>query len=417
MKNPITIFFVTLLIFFSLSITYGEEKTLGEVIISGTSQSGTSVDPKALSGITSNIKDTKVILDKQESLLKNQINDLEKQNADLNVKIKTSQSESKEYLKLKDDLASEVEKNKEVINEYKKQVLLIEELKTQNQELSSQIEKSKLGMSKQEIISYFVVGFLILLYIGAFFLKNHIRKKLKTNYIKLENENNPLAFEYYEKMQVINIIYAIVGIGLFIGIIFYYNRGLFGYLLIAFGAIIVMLKDFILNFFGFLIILFSRYRVGDFIKIGNLAGEVIFIDMMHATIIGKSENGEYIGEVHKIPNNKFFTDIISKKGSYESAVFLQSLTIIYKKELYNISLDEFLEKIKGFLDKKIHKNTPTTVGYYKSFIGYKYKIDLQTDGDPDKILIIIKWIQDNKDVTKYKTSVFDFVEEMKQNKY
>jgi small-conductance mechanosensitive channel len=68
------------------------------------------------------------------------------------------------------------------------------------------------------------------------------------------------------------------------------------------------LKDIISNLLaGILIILYSPFKVGDRIKVGNYEGEVVEINLRYTVL---SEKGERI----LIPNSTMFTNIIAVKS-------------------------------------------------------------------------------------------------------
>lgn len=377
-------------------------------------QTWAKLDSKTISWALSENSKNKVILDNQEINFKNKIKELESENSNLSWKLTTLESKNKEVTEEKEILSKQIETNKNVIEEYKKQVYLIEELKKQNLELNNVILAAKKIADKGKIIEILITALLVLLYILWNFFRHNYRKKLKDEYKKLESEHNPLSLQYYEKMQTINILFAAAWIVLFLWILIYYNRWFFGYLMLAFSAILIIMKEFILDIIWFFIIIFSRYRIWDYIQIMDKSWEVLLINLFNMVIIWKDELWEYNWETYTIPNYKALTEIISKKWDYENNIIRQTLIVHYRQDKFIVSIDEIIKSIQETLDKTLAKNTPKTVWYFKSFIGVKYKLEIDTDPmEFDRIHIRLRWLEDNKKAILTKTKVIKSIEKYK----
>ena len=207
------------------------------------------------------------------------------------------------------------------------------------------------------------------------FIKSKMKKRI---YSKFAETNNPEAtdfyIEYYRKSQVIDV----VRVGLFIMVIVYViltkAPSMFNFFAIATGAMIIIFKDFILSFIAFFFII-SQYKIGDTIAIGDAKGEIIYIRPFYTGIIGRDERSEHTGELHILPNGKFFTDPVKKQELNVTSYRKHTLEIPYNPETFSDSFDVFLVKLEGFLNTKLPLRSAKGVGNYTSFIGCKYKLD------------------------------------------
>ena len=81
------------------------------------------------------------------------------------------------------------------------------------------------------------------------------------------------------------------------------------------AGLAIALKDLIIDFVGWLVILIkSPFKIGDRIQVGDNAGDVVDISILHFTLleIGKwEEGGQSTGRLTLVPNAKVLTEYVS----------------------------------------------------------------------------------------------------------
>ncbi|NVP17565.1 mechanosensitive ion channel [Candidatus Gracilibacteria bacterium] len=251
-------------------------------------------------------------------------------------------------------------------------------------------------------------------------LKNEINKKYSEE--ELENIENidsldqDLYIEYYKGKNIIKFLrlaLVFTGIGSFI---LFKIPGVFSFLAIAVGAIIITFKEAILSFFGFFYIS-AHFRIGENIVFGDqnnaIRGEIIYINILNIGLIGKNENGEHNGQFYTVPNFKVIVDNVKREeigiGKYRKDEF----EIYFYNKLFKISYDEFLEKLKEFLDENLVKKNINNVGNYKTFIGYKYKLRFKYD--KEYLIIKIFMVEKQKAILDMQNKIALFVESYKKD--
>ncbi len=356
------------------------------------------------------------VLEVKESEFRDKITSLETANETLSEKLSTLETENSQEKKDKEALEKQIETNQKIIEEYKKQVYLIEELKNQNAELNKLVLAEKKEANTKKIIEIFITLILFWIYWILNIFRSKYKQKLKLQYRKLEDEHNPLSLEYYEKMQKLNILFAIWGIILTFWVLTYYNSGIIWYIMLAFSAIIVIMKEFILDIVWFFVLNFSRFKIWDYINFWDKSWDILLINLFNTVIIWKDQNWEYNWETYTIPNYKALTDVISKKWEYENTIIRQSLIVHYKAWIYNITLESFVKIIQETMEELIPRNTTKNVWNFRSFIWMKYKLDINSDiWDFDRININIRWLEVNRNSAKTKIKILQKLENYKND--
>lgn len=122
----------------------------------------------------------------------------------------------------------------------------------------------------------------------------------------------------------------------------------FGYLLTLVGIIAAALtitqKEYLMNFFGWLIIMWRDLFVeGDYIEIGKYSGYVTAIAPLYFSIAEASDSwGKTTGKVIKIPNSLIAINPVVN--------FMREDGIIEGKILYTFTMNSNLEKIQGLIN-------------------------------------------------------------------
>ncbi|MGE4443417.1 MAG: hypothetical protein AB7E37_00305 [Candidatus Altimarinota bacterium] len=274
-----------------------------------------------------------------------------------------------------------------------------------------------------------IVGSIIIYLIIDFILRRKNTKLKKTLYEKyniadaegksiaeIENIDEEDQLTYYKNKNVISFLRF--GI-LFFVITFYIIHKLpnfFSFFAIAVGAIIITFKEVILCFIGFFYIS-TQYKIGDEIVVndgkGDMRGEVIYLNMLNIGLIGRDENGENNGQFYRVPNYKFFTESIKREDISLHKYKKEEVILLYAKKDYEISFDEYMEKLTGYLDEILPKRNMSSVGNYKTYIGYKYKIKFQYD-EKEHLMVKVRFIVRPRNIFEIEKGIFSFVESLKK---
>ena len=62
------------------------------------------------------------------------------------------------------------------------------------------------------------------------------------------------------------------------------------------------------------------------------------------------------------------------------------MDIWYDYDRFQLPFDEFVEQLQTFLDSMLPKNTAATAEHYKSYKGYKYKLNFSINKNGDSII-------------------------------
>lgn len=151
------------------------------------------------------------------------------------------------------------------------------------------------------------------------------------------------------KRSKINIINNLVTVLILIGVFNIWSDEIqkFAFSIAAFiVAIVLATREFIQCFIGFMYIISSRpYRIGDWVQVGDIYGEVHSTDWMKLTLLEVNIDAyEYTGKTLYLPNSKLITSsiknlnflkryamhhfTITRDGSVNPFIFIESL---YKK--------------------------------------------------------------------------------------
>ncbi|GEM_PF-5534010 len=191
---------------------------------------------------------------------------------------------------------------------------------------------TKLVVFLAHFLSAWVVVFVIKSWLNSIIKRKKMKKELKF-YL-----TSTLQLFYFASLLVI----AMVSLGTpfsdfmtFLGIL---SAGL-----------AVALQKPILNFAGFIIIIFSKlYAKGDFIKIKDIVGVVEEVDVMHTYLIEYTEDGVIKGSYTSIPNSFVLTNPLvnfNKPFIPVTASFTVSLT-------YESNVNKALKKLKDIISKE-----------------------------------------------------------------
>lgn len=231
-----------------------------------------------------------------------------------------------------------------------------------------------------------LVTVVILIEIVAIFIKQSFKKKIFTIQKDITEKENPEYYlEYYKKWQIIDLIrIASIFVALWVLMVGRTSIGANFFIVVA-GALIVTFRDFILSILAFFIIL-RRYTIGETIGIDNIQGQIISIRMFTIGLLGKDNDGDNTGRHFTIPGYRFLTETIRREELQIESIRKELIKIPYDYAQYSISFQTFIEWLEKQLDTICSMITKKNCGNFQTYIGYKYKIDV--DYLEDKCIII-----------------------------
>ncbi len=249
------------------------------------------------------------------------------------------------------------------------------------------------------------------------FVSRRIKKRMKLSmFSEYENSIDPEHAEYYlsyyRKIQSIDIFRALsILIVLFI-IFTFKTGGSINFLVVGLGALIVIMKEFILSVIAFFIII-RRYKIGDTLGINDIQGQIIYIRMLGVGILGKDNDGDNTGRMFVIPSYKFLMETIKKEDLHADSIRKELLKIPYNTWAFEPDFVTFIRSLENFLDHELKTLSKRNCGNYQTYIGHKYKMDI--DYLEDKAIIITvglvgKW----EDTVENKKKIVGFVESMRR---
>lgn len=225
-------------------------------------------------------------------------------------------------------------------------------------------------------------------------------------------ETSDQYVEYYQKAQKIDFLRVLWRFVILSIVLYVTNAGFVTWIAIWVWAIIVTFSSFIISLL-FYFFLMSEYKVGQTVKIGDKRqGEIISIKPLYLGLSGKTETGEHTGEFFLIPNKMVRENTITKIDLKKKAIKKVSLDIVFNAEKFTIPYEQFITKLKAYLREIVPTSTPTTVGFYKSFIGYRYKIDVDYDKD-GHVIVHLTFLDTLLNYRKTKQKIVQFVESLR----
>lgn len=228
----------------------------------------------------------------------------------------------------------------------------------------------------KDVLIISLITSVILVEVSAIFIKRSIKRRIFAIQKDTPDRENPEYYlEYYKKWQVIDIIrVAIVVVVLGVLLVSRTSIGANFFIVVA-GALIVTFRDFILSILAFFIIL-RRYKIGETVGIGDIQGQIISIRMFTIGLLGKDNDGDNTGRHFTIPGHRFLTDTIRREELQVESIRKELVKIPYDYESYSIGFTEFITALKTEIDTILPVITKKNCGNFQTYIGYKYKMDI-----------------------------------------
>lgn len=231
-----------------------------------------------------------------------------------------------------------------------------------------------------------LIASVVLAEVIAIFVKRSIKRRIFAIQKDTTDKENPEYYlEYYKKWQVIDIVrVAIVVVVLGVLLVSRTSIGANFFIVVA-GALILTFRDFILSILAFFIIL-RRYKIGETVGIGDIQGQIISIRMFTIGLLGKDNDGDNTGRHFTIPGYRFLTETIRREELQVESIRKELIKIPYSHDTYSIGFSEFITKLKTEIDTILPMVTKKNCGNFQTYIGYKYKMDI--DYLEDKCIVI-----------------------------
>lgn len=232
----------------------------------------------------------------------------------------------------------------------------------------------------------FVLWILLVVHIVFRILKNNLKKKYYTTLgLGLTKENNEEIVYYYKQRYILDSINYLIILCLIVLYLYSINVN-FWFFSVAIWAFILIIQPYIQSLIAYPIIT-TKYKIGDTIKIENRIGDIIFIKPLITWFTGRNLMGEHTGEVHTIPNSKFISTDVTHLSIKGMDIKKNLITFTYDYDTFKVPYPVFLNKIKVFLHDFLPMRSLEECGPYKSYIGHKFKLSSNYEGNDLKITI------------------------------
>lgn len=278
-----------------------------------------------------------------------------------------------------------------------------------------------------DILAPFVIWiqkeyFILLIFLVALLIEvisRKIKRRLKKSiFSQYDQSTDPkhaeYYLEYYRKTQIIDIVRVISVIATIAIFLATKTNTWVNFFVVAAGALIITFKDFLLSILAFFFTL-PQYKIGDTVAIWDIQGQIIFIRMFSIWLLGKDNDGDSTGKLFLIPSYKFLIEPVRREELTTTSTHKELLKIPFKTDEFSVDFSKFLSELELFLDKLLPVCNRKNAGNYQTYIGHKYKMDI--DYLEDKCIIITigiigKW---EKNVEN-KRKIVEFAEFLRDKK-
>jgi hypothetical protein len=262
-----------------------------------------------------------------------------------------------------------------------------------------------------------IVGFIVILEVILY----NYRRKVKTDYkakkpdILSFEEAERASLQYFSQLHVTGLVRTSYIVVLGMLLVALYDVRAFSFFAVAFGAILIALRDVIVSMVAYPHVVLS-YDIGDDVKVASQFGEIVRVHLLSTHLAGKDERGEHDGKLHVIPNSRFILEPVEKQDVKNRSYRKIELRPVFNPEEYEISFDVWLSLLKEKLNTLLSKRSLKDVGNFKSHSGLKYKLQYEYDKD-GCVVIQISFITSVKSLQDKKEQIVSFIESTKkQNK-
>lgn len=193
-------------------------------------------------------------------------------------------------------------------------------------------------LSKQVIGPILVIACSILIY-GI--LKRIIKRMLRINFVGVDVKKNKTVAGLI--CNVIKYLFIVIDILIILALYGVDTKGIIASLGVVGVVVGLAVQDTLKDFFsGIFILSEDQYRVGDWIKIGDFKGEVIYLGLKTTRVKA------YTGEI-KIISNRNITEVVNY--SKEDSLAIVDVTTNYDED--TLKIEETLQKLCERLSKEL----------------------------------------------------------------
>jgi hypothetical protein len=234
----------------------------------------------------------------------------------------------------------------------------------------------------------------VVIWLGIEIMSRRIKSRLKKSiFSQYENSTDPehaeFYLKYYRKIQSIDVFRALSLLIVIFVILSFKTWGSINFLVVGLGAVLIIMKDFILSSIAFFLII-RQYKIGDTIGISDIQGQIIYIRMLGVGILGKDNDGDNTGRMFVIPSYKFISETLKKEDLHTNSIRKELLRIPFKSSEFSITFDDFMKDLGWFLTAHLPTLSKKNCWNYQTYIGHKYKMDI--DYLEEKCIIITIWL-------------------------
>jgi hypothetical protein len=240
-----------------------------------------------------------------------------------------------------------------------------------------------------------------------------IKTKMKTSiFSQYDKSTDPkhaeFYLDYYRRGQVIDIIRVSSLLALLSFFVITRTGAWVNFFVIAAGALLIIFKDFILSIIAFFVVI-RRYKIGDTIGTSEIQWQIIYIRMFSIGILGKDNDGDSTGKMYVVPSHRLITESIKKEDLHTNSIRKELVKIPFINQDFTLSFEEFVQQLELYVGTLLPLMTRRNCGNYQTYMGHKYKMDI--DYLEDKCVIITigivgKWSQN----VENKKKIITFVE-------
>jgi Mechanosensitive ion channel len=266
--------------------------------------------------------------------------------------------------------------------------------------------------AKPTLFTVIFVLLLIGIEVGIRVYKNHIKNKYNQEKVDVDAVMlSNLTLLLNKRTQIVEMGRVLAYIVFILLMVLAYDVQAFSVMLLAIGAIVIVLKETVGSFFAYFMVVY-QYDIGDDIKIDNILGEIIRVHTLATWVAGKEENGEYNGRLINVPNYKFFQSIVEMQELKMTSFRHVVIKAIYDPELFVKKFDTWLPELKAFLEETLPLRKLDAVGHFRGYAGTKYKINY-TYTPEGFVEVRIAFVSSTATALTKKEAIFMFIESTK----
>lgn len=246
------------------------------------------------------------------------------------------------------------------------------------------------------------------------------RKSIKEEYrgqkpevLSIE-EAERVSLQYFSKLHIVGLVRTSYIVVIIMTLIAVYDIRAFSFFAVAFGAIIIALRDVIVSLIAYPHVVLS-YDIGDDVRVGGVFGEIVRVRLLSVQLAGKDERGEHNGKLHIIPNSRFLLESVEKQEIKNRSYRKIEFCPVFNPEEYEITFAEWLPLLKTKLDATLTKRSLKDVGNFKSHAGMRHKLHYDYDKD-GYVVVHISFISSSKTAFEKKEQIISFIESTKSQK-